>query len=131
MNIKNNRGFSLIEVLLAVAIVAMVITPIFILQASAARAVGRKAKLYDRIVAGYSFLIECSFIPKPRENDAKKIDQPVVELRYAATEPSGKSTLAEIPHLMVDRVTINWLERTAKKEDKVIAVRYQPPQEPS
>lgn len=131
MNTKNNQGFTLIEVMLAVAIVAMVITPIFILQASAAGNVGRKARLYDRIAAGYSFLIECTFIPKPRENDAKKISQPTAELRYGPVAVAKNSELADIAHLVVDQVKINWLDRNSKKEELVMALRYQPEEKKS
>lgn len=124
MNLKNNTGFTIIEVLLALAIVAMVLTPIFILQAGAAQTVSRRSKAYDRFVAAYSFLVSSAFVPEPKEQATKQITNLRVELNYESKKITANSTLKDIPQLQMNTVSMQWQERNRKKEDKIVAITF-------
>lgn len=69
MNFKNNDGFTLTEVLLAVAIIGLVLTPIFITQSTLLQSVSRISRRMARVFFAKQFLIESTSVMQLKQKD--------------------------------------------------------------
>lgn len=124
MSLKNSQGFTVVEVLLTLAIIGMVLTPIYILQGGSTRAVAQAGRLYDRVVAGYSMLMETVFIPEAKKDATKKISEPEAVLTLSTKTVSEQSSLKNIPALELHHIVIDWSDRRKKKQDRIVAFTF-------
>jgi type II secretory pathway pseudopilin PulG len=114
MSLKNNvSGFSMIEVLFAMAIALFVLTPIFITQGTFLGSVGKRSRHMARIFFAKEFLIDCMFTAQTQKEDAKKviekkIDNPETLLIYKTEKIPEKSSLAVFQDIYIDRVKVQW-----------------------
>lgn len=128
IRLKNRSGFTLIEVLLAVAIMGIVLGPIYILQGAVFDRVIRAAGSVDRMLAAYDFFVD---VKKGDEDHIKKtISDPHADLIYEKKEPSKGSVLAkEFNHIYIEKLSWHWKYKDTSYSDVLVDIAFIPPEE--
>lgn len=127
---KKKPGFTLIEVLLALAIIALVLTPVFLTQINVYKGSTKAARMLARIFAAKTMLITSEFdlAPDARElRVEKKIDNPRTTLIYELKKVSEASALKKFKNLLNESVTMQWVDANGKKrQEKLVTFLYKP-----
>lgn len=129
MRFKNSSGFTLIEVLLALAIIGMVLTPIFLIQQMVLRRSSSRANLFSRLIQAKDFLVDQQFenIQEAKEVTAeKKITSPITTLIFNSKKLPENSALKKFKHIMVDSVNMQWTEQNKKRQEKLVTFSFKP-----
>ena len=124
------NGFTLIEVLLAMAIIGLVLTPIFAIQLAVLRSNARASSTLSRIFLGKQFLVENEFQLKPDEQEKrieKKIDKPATTLTYELKRVPENSALKKFKNILIESVTMQWVDRQGKKrQERLVTFAFKP-----
>lgn len=130
MNFKNKEsGFSFVEVMIAFAIVAIMMTSIFATQGSLLAAVVRRSHTMARLFFAKQFMINSAF-SVPSENSTvtleKKLDDPETFLTYTVKPVSPESVFAKLPDLYVQKVELRWQQEGKEQKDYLISFMFKP-----
>lgn len=123
------NGFTLIETLVSLAIMAMILTPIFITQGSMLYHVSRLARHVERMIHADLFLQESAIALLKETNDAHKekdIQSLHTHMVYDAKKVADDSPLKKYPNLFMQRVTLTWQEDKVKRADALLTFIYKP-----
>lgn len=126
---KNHSAFTLIEAMFAIAITAIVLTPLFILQGIVLQQISRASYKVERIFLAQQFMYEAKrAMPLDTREFTleKKIDNPPTFLKYEIRPISPQSSLAQINDLYIEYVTILWKDETQHKQNKIVNFVYKP-----
>lgn len=123
-------SFSLIEVMFALAIFAIMMVPIFTLQNNLIRTVGSMAGRIARFIAAEQ-LLWTARQKQPinaREFTLAKKDESrfKANLSYKLAPLAATASLNNIKGLCKEEVTIDWLENGRKKNERLITFVYRP-----
>ncbi len=125
---ENRSGFTLIEVLLAVAIVGIVLGPIYILQSTVFERVVRSAGAVDRMLAAYDFFVDAQ--NGDEDNVKETIRDPETDMTYAKKEPEKSSILAkEFNHIYIKKLSWHWKYQEMSYGDVLVYFAFIPPEE--
>lgn len=122
-------GFTLIEVLLSVAIVGLVLTPILMLQSMIVRNTGKHTNNLIRIYEAKKFLLDSEISLAPGVDHAtqeKKITKPPATLVYEYNKVSQESALKKFKNIYRQMVTIQWRDQSGKHQDRIVLYTYKP-----
>ncbi|MFI5332706.1 MAG: type II secretion system protein J [Candidatus Babeliales bacterium] len=122
-------GFTLIETLVALAIMATVLTPIFIAQGSMVYHVSRLTRYVQRMIYADLFLQESAITALKETKDVhleKQMPFPQTQMVFDAKKVSDDSPLKKYPDLYVQRVTLTWHEDKIKRTDALVTFLYKP-----
>lgn len=130
MNFKNKEsGFSFVEVMIAFAIVAIMMTSIFATQGSLLATVVRRSHNLARLFFAKQFMINSAFYV-PSENSTvtleEKLDDPETFLTYTAKPVSPESVFAKLPDLYVQKVEFRWQQEGKEQKDYLISFMFKP-----
>ena len=130
---KNNSGFTLIEVMLAIALIAMAMTPLLVMQSSAVRAVAKISTRLQRIFLAENFFIEARAEAGDEKNFSldKKIESLDTQLVFERKSIDSKSSLAKIDNLVLDRIQASWQDNNKQQKEVLVSLRYNKPQSKS
>lgn len=129
---RNNSksGFTLIEVLLAMAIIALVLTPIFAIQLAVMRGNAKASQALSRIFLAKQFLVENEFQLKPDEQEKrieKKIERPATTLIYELKRVPENSALKKFKNILIESVLMQWVDRQGKKhQERLVTLVHHP-----
>lgn len=127
---ESKPGFTLIEVLLSLAIIGMVLTPIFLIQQLVLRRSSSSAHLFSRLIQAKDFLVDQQFENIQEAQGAtaeKKITNPPTTLIFSSKKLPENSSLKKFKHIMVDSVTMQWIEeRNRKRQEKLVTFSFKP-----
>lgn len=129
---KNHKsGFTLIEVLMAMTITALVLTPIFLIYETVMQRVGVSSKAYDMIVLAKKLLYEAH---QKQEQHAQtfsleKTENDITLVYSLAQGVEQKSSLASLIGLHKEMVTLSWNERGQKKREQLVTFVYKQPEQ--
>lgn len=132
IHFKNKlSGFTLIEVLLALAIIGIVLTPIFLIQQVVLRRSSSDARFFSRIIYAKDFLVDQQFenMQEAQEIGAteKKITNPPTTLIFSSKKIPENSALSKFKNVMLDSVTMQWTdERNKKRQEKLVTFSFRP-----
>ena len=118
MHFKNKQGFSLIEAMLAIAIVALVLTPMFVLENNVFDGVARMAQKFHRLLFAQNFLYVAQRqepIESTKYSLERKEDKPLSTSRYTLSPIAKQSSLAAVKRLYKQEVEVKGLSRTSPK----------------
>src|SRR5277367_2677287 len=124
---KNRNGFSLVEVMIAMTIMGIVMTSIFVLESNSLRSINLSSRGLDRVTAGILFLMQ-SEIDKEKEPQAtveKKWGRPITNMRYQQNELPAESSI-RMKNMYLERVTMSGQEGRKKKEETIVMLRHRP-----
>lgn len=125
----SRAGFTLIEVLLAMAIIGLVLTPIFMGQSAILRATALASRRLARVFAAKKILIENEIALEPdvREfTSEKKINNPPTTFTYELKKISDDSSLKKFKNVLIQ--TVSWPDERSKKkrQDRLVTFLYKP-----
>lgn len=143
--IKNKpNGFTFTEILIALALVGMLMTPILILQTNVFQTVGYWSYSLQRLFFAEQFLIEQKIAeqkkmlkgPQAQQDNkngditkTKTIEFPATKLMYQVLQAPSDSALKKFKDIKLERVIINWQENNKKQEDSIVLCLFKPKQE--
>jgi len=125
---KSKKGFTLVEVLIALAIVGMALTPLLLNQSSLALRVAENTRKIKQLLAAENFMVT-SFIgfekdPQKKKN-VKKIEEPETQLSYNISKPSDKIK-KEFKDIYTTNVTIEWKQQEKTLKEKLVNFLFLP-----
>jgi prepilin-type N-terminal cleavage/methylation domain-containing protein len=132
MHFKNHSpGFSLPEVLLALVLIAMVVTPMMFQQSMMLNGVYHMSERLDHIYAAQQFWYEAhAAMPSNalKFSLEKKLSDGTI-LNFVRESLNPKSSLAKQEHIVQERVTIAWQEAGQNRREQLVSYVYViPPQ---
>ena len=129
----HKTGFTLIETVMALAITALVLTPIFIMHGAILQRVNRASIAFDMIIYSKALLVEAR---QKQDPDAQSFTFDTIVSEFDAsckyTLDKGvdqKSLLASLPGLHRESVTIDWSEDGKKKQERLVTFIYKKPEQ--
>lgn len=133
MDFKNKPGFTLIEVLLALAIIGLVLSPIFVIQSAVLRSSSKAASLYTRLLNAKDFLIDQQFEHADSDQPAtteRKVANPPTNLVFSSKKIPENSSLKKFKNIMIESVSMEWTDaQNKKRQEKLVTFAFKPEQE--
>jgi prepilin-type N-terminal cleavage/methylation domain-containing protein len=129
IHFKNNHGFTLIEVLLAIAIVAMSMSTIFVLQMASMRSITRYSRLIERFIQAKNFFLEsrAAISDTTRELVLEKmVKKPDLKLKYEIKGVSSDSPLKKFRDIRTEMVTLQWYDGNRERKDTLVTFIFKP-----
>lgn len=128
IHFKNKFGFTLVESLMAMAIMALLLTPLFISQATIVQNLVGSDLLLRRIFIAENFLFDARIAADGEQQFTmeKKIEDPTTVLKYQANLSSKKSTFKDFEDLVHEQTTIEWEEDGKKRQEMLVTFIYKP-----
>jgi len=129
MHSKNKKnGFTLIEVLFALAILGSILTPVILNQSKLLSRIAFQSELLVRTFAGLHFMLD-SFVKFEQNNSRRTateaIDDPQANLRFGITQPREALKKA-FRGLYKQQVAIEWEEGKARLQDNLVTFMFLP-----
>jgi len=130
MNFKSHSGFSLIEVLVALAIVSIVTVAIFIAQANFLKTARTTAQEIQIVAEMKNFFIEAE---KRRYTQNDKKQEKKIEsifdgrLIYSSAKTKSKS-LKDVPGIIIERIDATWLDGSIERKKTLVKYTYVMPE---
>lgn len=129
---KNKKGFSLIETIIAIAVIAFVFGPLFVMQGTVLQRVVEESRKLQRIFFMQFFAYKTQEQIKPgatQFNLEKREVFPPTVMRYQLMPVNQQSSLKDIPGLHMQRVLATWDERGIKRQDMLLTFTFIKPVE--
>jgi hypothetical protein len=131
-NTHNMHGFSFIEVILAIAMLGAVVTPVLMVQYNV---LGFLTRSSDKIRS--IFLVDALYswavLEEKKGESIKKLEKnytdPTLKTSYEVGELPEKSPLKNMKHLLVARVNGTWQRGGGTQSQQEISFLFNPPQE--
>jgi prepilin-type N-terminal cleavage/methylation domain-containing protein len=131
---KNHKnGFTLIEVVLAMTIAALVLTPVFIMLSTIIQRVDRSSKAFNYILLCSNLLHQAR---QQQDPEAQTFSLDKAEIDFDATLTYSlekgvdqKSSLASLQGLHKELVKVSWTEQDKKKQEQLITFVYKKPEQ--
>lgn len=129
MALQNRKGFTLVEVMLAIAIIGMLLTPMLFLEQLILGQSWRVSSRFHRFSLAQKFLYDArekqpigatQFSLETREND------PPVTLVYRIESVEKTSSLSSVAGLYNERVTLSWRENDLTKNQALVTFQFYP-----
>jgi prepilin-type N-terminal cleavage/methylation domain-containing protein len=129
IHFRNNKpAFTLLEVLMALAVFAILITPLFITQGTVVKNVASNTRLVQRIFLAENMLIDARAQDSQAQTFTfdKKIIAPETQLNYSRNPVEKKSVFQIYNGLVTEKVSMSWSDMGQKREDSIVTFLYKP-----
>ncbi len=130
---NNHRGFTLIEAMIAVAIMGMVLTPMFLLETNVFNAVARMGEQFERFLFANHFLYIAQRQEPLETTDyslEKREERPASMVRYSLKPIAAQSSLAKVKRLYKQELTAVGIELKSPRAT-IVRFVYKPEPVPS
>ncbi|BDC34076.1 hypothetical protein Noda2021_00340 [Candidatus Dependentiae bacterium Noda2021] len=125
---KNNSGFTILEVLVAVMITAMIMGPLFLWQTGVLSRTYQASGLLNRLFVGRNFLIQNHF-QFLRETVAKKEEKnndPAMTMNYELKALPAGTALSSFKNVVQEVVTLTWQDGKNKQVQRLVSFQHRP-----
>lgn len=124
---NKQHGFTLIEVMIALAVAAAVLTALGGLQVSLVRTTTQATQRLERIQRMIFFWRQVyqQLIP-PKKRITRTLTDPNIKLIYDQRPIAKGSSLAKIEDLVIEQVTAEWSSGRNNRQEKIVTFRYKP-----
>ena len=121
IHFKPKSGFTLIEVLCALAIFMLVMVPLLDLSGMLALQAARHAHTLQRIMIAESLMFENRILQRYGKSPVatKKSTDPAFQLTYQVKEVGGN--LASYKNVEHEQITIEWKEKGRKRTERIVS----------
>ena len=130
---NHNNGFTLIEVILSLAITGMMLTPIFMLHEMIMNRVSRSSREFDYILLCKNLLFAAR---QKQDPEVKEFVLDKAETEFDATLTYSlekgidpKSSLASLVGLHKELVVVSWTDQDKKKQERLVTFVYKRPEQ--
>jgi|GEM_PF-3150059 len=127
----NNSGFTILETIVAMGIVAGVVTILLMMQSAVLQQVVRVSDRVERVFMLRSFLHEARSKTQPQAVSAqyeKEIPNPLTRLHYQRMPPEPQSVLASSKGICIERVSAHWQRSGEALTESLVTTTYIPTQ---
>ena len=127
--LHTKSGFTLIEAVLAVAVMALMLVPLFVLQSSKMQRSVSLSRMFDRLMQAQLFFVQASSKAPAQAHQftlEKKVTKPETVLRFERKNLPDESPLKKFEGLFLEQVTFEWNQGKSKKVDAIVQYRYKP-----
>lgn len=123
---KNHNGFTLIEVLISVALIGIIMISIFALESTMFRAIVRWSHRVERMLHVVPFIARTRLDTQQSEKKEaeKEIRKPKTAVRYSRADLPKESSLGALQGLEKEEVALSWTEFQTKRSDAYVAFVY-------
>lgn len=122
-------GFTLTEVMAALAIIGFALTALAALQIALTRSTVKATKVFERIWTMAHFLntVQTKDKKELKENKrlTKTLEQPALKLIYEIKEIPKNSSLGDLKNLKIEQVIAQWKGPTREVNDTIITFKYE------
>lgn len=128
MNSRSNAGFTLIEVMLSMAIMGLILTPIYVLQGNVTERVYRMGSRMRSLFYAQDILYQARRAQPPAVREfsfAQKDDNEQLQAEYRLSAISEKSALAKTEHLLKEEIKVR--DARFKRETTMVRFVYKKP----
>lgn len=123
---KNRDGFTLIEVLLALSLMAMILTPILISQNTIMFSVSYFKGQLQRIMLAKNYLVYAhKNTLQEKTTEPRTIENPALKLSYLKEKTAGPMA-KQFKDVYRETVLIEWTEENIKKQDTLVSFIFKP-----
>ncbi len=132
MHSNNNAGFTLIEAMLAMVMIAIVFAPLFIMQGSIIQRMYRSTQRMRRMLYADTFLQQARKQVKPGTTQLvfeQKLDDPLTYFTYELKPVSKDASTGDVYQLHVERITARWQEDAQKEQEMLITYTFVGPKQ--
>jgi prepilin-type N-terminal cleavage/methylation domain-containing protein len=132
VNFKPLRsGMTLIEVMFALAIIAIVLTPIFVTQGSSLRQIVEKTNTLKRLFKAQELLCQADMAIAEGKTvpESQNSNNPRMQTTYKETDPVQGSGLAAYPNVKLRTLRWRWGFGGSNSLDTLVSVVYREPQQ--
>jgi len=128
---NHDHGFTLIEVMISLAVAALVLTPIFMLYNVIVRNVNRDSHKFNAVLSAKQVLNEAAQKQQPdtrQLNFEKKFEDFGFIAKYELQKiKDKKSSLGEIEDVYKEMVTVEWTDiNNQKRAEQLVTFVYKP-----
>lgn len=124
---NNKSGFSLLETIVAMGIIATMAVPLVIMQGTTLRRVIRDGQHMERIFLMRTFLSEAQQAAPGTTTSEKTVPTPNTQLRYQLMPPQANSSFHALKGIQIERVTATWREAGKETQDIMVSMKYTKP----
>jgi len=132
MSFRNKSGFTILETIVAMGVVAGVVTVLLMMQSAVLQRAARVSDRIERVFLLRTFLNEARSKTQPQALQAqyeKEIPNPPTQLKYQRTLPAAQSVLAASKGICIERVTAHWRRSGEQLTEMLVTTTYIPPQQ--
>jgi type II secretory pathway pseudopilin PulG len=126
----NAPGFMLFEVLLALAVIGIALTPLFGLQSTMIRSIARISANVQRFLLAHDFLVQSrsAFLAHDESTikQEKKAADPTTTLIYEAKPVDEKGPFKSLPGIMQEETDYVWPDGRTEQREIVVSFVYKP-----
>lgn len=126
---KPKHAFTLIEVLITLAIIGIAFGPIYFAQGSIFKRIVNSVAAIERMFIAYDF-----FVDKQRDEDVgdkrvtEHVDNPKTDMAYQMTPVAKESVLGKTcNHLFVQKASWKWKDTNVEHQDIFVSIIFNPP----
>lgn len=126
---KNKQAFTLIEVLIALAIIGIAFGPIYFAQGTIFKRIVNSVAAIERMFIAYDF-----FVDKQRDDQigdkrvTETVDNPKTDMAYQMTPMPKESVLSKTcNHLFVQKASWKWRDVNVSYQDTFVSIIFNPP----
>lgn len=128
IRLKNKRAFTLIEVLLALAIAGVVLGPLYFAQGTMVNRIMKIAESVQRLFMAYDFFAYESF-DEGKEVVTQDVADPKTKFMFQEMPLSQKSFMVtQFNHMKMQKISWNWTYLDAKQHDQFVIGFFDPPE---
>ncbi len=130
IHFKNNNGFTLLEVLVAVMIVAMIMGPLFLWQTSVMSRTYQASGELNRLFIARSFLVSNQLPSADKQQSVKEEtpNDPAMLLTYEAKKIPETSSITSFNNIVLTTVTFSWKDGKSNRTGRLVSFTYKKPE---
>lgn len=130
IHFKNNSGFTLLEVLVAVMIVAMIMGPLFLWQTSVMSRTYQASGELQKLFIARNFLVTHHVQLAAQQTAVKKETHkdPAMVLTYELKKIPDSSPLRSFKNVVLESVTYNWSDGKNSTTRRLVSCAYRKPE---
>lgn len=126
-------GFTLIETLIALVVISLVVSSIYLSVGTAFDSLSRSYERFTHMSALKNFFVESSIrheLDPDMKARVEKITKPTMDVTYEVQEIPKKSSLAKkIKDVKLVRAQGTWRSRRGEKQERFVSFVFVPPEE--
>ena len=129
IHFKNERGFTILEVMFALVIVGLVLAPALAMQFNLVRKIITTAGRSERFGLAKNFvvIVHEQQVADPTIKQSNRTELvPPTTLNYQLKSIENNPALAQLPGLHIEVVEISWTSLVGKQHDQLVTFLFRP-----